>query len=124
MNRLAATFFATGAGFALIGMGWGIQMSASGDHTLSPAHGHLNLIGFVAMSVYGAFYALTPKLAATGLAKVHYLLAVAGVVIIVPGIVMAITQQGEAFAKIGSILVFLTMGLFVFQAARVALRGH
>ena len=47
MRSIPTWFFATGAVFALAGMVWGIQMSASHDHTLSPAHGHLNLIGFV-----------------------------------------------------------------------------
>ncbi len=61
MPRLASTFFLTAAIFALIGMVWGIQMSATHDHTLSPAHGHLNLIGFVLMSLFGAFYALFPR---------------------------------------------------------------
>lgn len=42
MTRLPTVFFATGAIFALLGMLWGIQMSASHDHTLSSAHGHFN----------------------------------------------------------------------------------
>ena len=69
MKSIPTAFFATGAVFALIGMAWGIQMSATHDHTLSPAHGHLNLIGFVAMSVFGAFYALSPGAAGSGLAN-------------------------------------------------------
>ncbi len=55
MRGTASLFFATGAVCALAGMAWGIQMSATHDHTLSPAHGHLNLIGFVAMSIFGAY---------------------------------------------------------------------
>ena len=54
MKSIASMFFAIGAVFALVGMIWGIQMSASQDHTLSPAHGHLNLLGFAAMSLFGS----------------------------------------------------------------------
>ncbi len=118
MNKTASAFFAVGAAFALIGMAWGIQMSASGDHSLSPAHGHLNLIGFVASSVYGAFYALNPNAASSGLAKIHLGSAIVGVLLIVLGIVMAITQQGETFAKIGSIVVLLSMLIFFVQTLR------
>jgi cbb3-type cytochrome oxidase subunit 1 len=118
MKSIATTFYASGAVFALIGMAWGIQMSASQDHTLSPAHGHLNLIGFVAMSVFGTYYALTPSAAASALSKAHYALTVLAVVILVPGIVMAITQQGEALAKAGSVLALLSMALFCFMVVR------
>ena len=65
MKSIPTWFFATAAIFALCGMVWGIQMSATHDHTLSPAHGHLNLIGFVSMSVFGTYYALTPSAAAS-----------------------------------------------------------
>lgn len=118
MKDTATRFFATGAIFALCGMIWGIVMSATHDHTLSPAHGHLNLIGFVVMTVFGTFYALTPRAAASRLAGIHYLLTVAAVLIIVPGIAMAISGSGEAAAKIGSVLALAAMGHFVFMVFR------
>jgi len=118
MKDIATRFFATGAIFALCGMVWGIVMSATQDHTLSPAHGHLNLIGFVVMIVFGTFYALTPSAAATRLASIHYFLALAAVVTIVPGIVMAISGSGEVLAKIGSVLTLAAMALFAFLVMR------
>lgn len=118
MNPIATRFFATAALFALCGMAWGIQMSATHDHTLAPAHGHLNLIGFVAMAVFGAYYALHETAATTRIAGIHYLLSVASVVIIVPGIVMAITGTGEILAKIGSVLALGSMALFAFTVLR------
>ncbi len=118
MKTTATKFFATGAIFALCGMVWGIQMSATNDHSLSPAHGHLNLIGFVAMSVFGTYYALTPRAAAGRLALVHYGMTVATVLVLTPGIVMAITGQGEVLAKLGSVLGVLSMALFAFVVLR------
>ena len=112
MAHLPKLFFATAAIFALAGMIWGIQMSASHDHTLSPAHGHLNLMGFVAMSVFGAYYALTPTAAASPVASVHYGVTVASVLVLVPGIVMAINGDGEILAQIGSLLAVVSMALF------------
>lgn len=118
MRTLPTWFFASAAIFALIGMIWGIQMSASHDHTLSPAHGHLNLIGFVAMSIFGTYYALTPHAAAGRLAKIHFSLTVATVLVLTPGIIMAITERGESLAQGGSILAVLSMTLFVFIVLR------
>ncbi len=118
MKSIASMFFAIGAVFALVGMIWGIQMSASQDHTLSPAHGHLNLLGFAAMSLFGSYYALSPQAAAAGLAKLHHGLATLSVIVLVPGIVMAITERGEGLAKSGSILAVLSMLLFLVIVLR------
>lgn len=118
MSRIPTLFFLTGACFALLGMAFGIFMAVTQDHSLSPAHGHLNLIGFVAMSVYGAYYALTPRAAASTLASVHFGLAVVSVLVIVPGIAMALSGAGEAVAKAGSLLAITSMGLFAFVVAR------
>lgn len=41
----------------------GIQMSASGDHTLGPAHAHLNLVGWATLGLFGVYDHLVPKTA-------------------------------------------------------------
>ena len=113
MKSVPTMFFATGAFFALLGMVWGIQMSATGDHSLSPAHGHLNLVGFVTMSIMGIYYALTPAAATSKWAKAHYFLTVVSVVILVLGIVMALSENGAVLAKAGSILAVLSTLIFL-----------
>lgn len=118
MQPIPRLYFATAAIFALIGMGWGIHMSATTDHTLGPAHGHLNLIGFVIMSIFGIYYALAPKAGASRLALVHYALTVITVIILVPGIAFAINGEGEMMAKAGSVLAVLTMLLFLVTILR------
>lgn len=118
MRGISNWFLASGALFALIGMGWGIQMSATHDHMLSPAHAHLNLIGFVAMSIFGFYYALTPSAATTGLAKIHLVVTLIAVILIIPGIVMAVTGTGEALAIIGSFLAVLSMAIFAYTILR------
>ncbi len=118
MRNLPTLFFATAAVFALCGMIWGTQMSARHDHTLSPAHGHLNLIGFVAMSVFGTYYTLTPSAQETRLAVLHYVFITATVLVLIPGIVLAITDRGETITQIGSILAVIFMAPFVFVVLR------
>lgn len=113
MKGLPITFIAAGAFCALIGMGWGIQMSASHDHLMAPAHAHLNLLGWVSLAIFGIFYHLVPAAADSMLAKIHLCLALAGVAAIVPGIYLAIQERGETLAAIGSILTILSMITFL-----------
>ncbi len=113
MRGLAFNFFVLGIVSVLVGMIWGIGMSATGDHTLSPAHAHLNLLGFVLFSVFGFYYHAVPDAAEGVLPKLHFGTAVLSVVIVVPGIVMAIQETGEAMAKVGSLLAVVSMILFL-----------
>ena len=125
MRNLPTLFFATGAVFVLIGMMWGIEMSITEDHTFAPAHAHLNLIGFVVMSLYGTFYALSPTAGKSRLAVIHYGLTTLAVIVMVPGIVMAISGQSLILAKVGSILALLSMSLYLFMVLRHGIgRAH
>lgn len=123
MNNLPKMFFAAAVLFALCGMIWGIQMSATHNHTLSPAHGHLNLIGFVMMSIFGTYYALTPHAGRSRIAGYHFLLNTATVLVLTPGIALAISGRAEVLAQIGSVLAVLSMALFGFVVLRYGV-GH
>ncbi|PHP66901.1 hypothetical protein CSC94_12445 [Zhengella mangrovi] len=123
MRGVAFLFFATAALWVTVGMAWGIHMSASGDHMLRSAHAHLNLIGWVTMGLFGVYYHLVPDAAGRMLAKVHYAVALLGVLTIVPGIVMAVTQQGETLAKVGSMLTLLSMVIFLYTVISTRTRA-
>lgn len=118
MQGIGRWFFTAGAVLALIGMGWGIQMAISQDHMLAPAHAHLNLVGWVTLSLFGVYYALTPRAADGWLPRVHLVLAVAGVVLMVPGIAIAVSGGSEALAATGSILTIASMLIFVVTILR------
>lgn len=112
MKGLSYWFFALGVLSVLIGMVWGIQMAATHDHLLSPAHAHLNLLGWVSFSIYAFFYHLVPNAAQGLLPKVHFALALVGLVVLVPGIAMAHMGVNEGIAAAGSILSLLSMLVF------------
>ncbi|MDQ2090982.1 hypothetical protein [Marimonas arenosa] len=113
MKGVALYFFVTAVLAVTGGMIWGIQMSATGNHMLAGAHAHLNLVGWATMALFGIYYHLTPAASEAALAKIHYGVALAGLVIMVPGIVQAIRQTGETMAKIGSVLTLLSMVIFL-----------
>jgi len=118
MKGIAYNFFLVAVISVTLGMMWGIQMSATNDHLLSPAHAHLNLIGWVTMGLFGIYYVLTPHAAQATLARIHFWLALAGLVVIVPGIVMAIREVGETLAILGSFLTLASMLVFGWTVLR------
>lgn len=114
MKGIAFWFFAVAALCVTIGMGWGIQMSASGNHLMAGAHAHLNLVGWVTMGLFGMYYHAVPAAGERGLAKVHFIVALAGVIVMIPGIALAISERTEMLAVIGSLLTFASMLIFLF----------
>ena len=118
MRGVSRWFFGLAIINIIIGMAWGIQMAATNNHTLAPAHAHLNLIGWVSFAIIGIYYHLIPNAADGLMAKVHFLVAAAGLVLIVPGIVQAHQQSGETLAKIGAILTLLGMVIFALNVLR------
>ncbi|RCW22557.1 hypothetical protein DFR48_10879 [Ciceribacter lividus] len=123
MRGISFWFFMTAIVYVTLGMIWGIVMAATGDHRLAAAHAHLNLVGWVTLALFGIYYHLVPAAGEHLLAKVHFAVATAGVVLIVPGIAMALTGAGELLAKVGSVLTLASMLLFavvVFRSRKTA----
>lgn len=70
--NISRGFLVTGALYLLVGLAFGMQMGASGDHTLSPVHAHINLLGFTLMTLFGLAYRLIPALNVGALALAHF----------------------------------------------------
>lgn len=117
MRGLAYFCMLSASAYALAGMGFGIVMAASHDHTLSPAHAHLNLLGWVTMAIYGLYYHAVPAAADSRLARIQVAVATLGVWIMIPGIAIAILGMSEGPAALGSLLTILGMALFVVRVA-------
>ncbi|MFT6557066.1 MAG: cbb3-type cytochrome oxidase subunit 1 [Sneathiella sp.] len=101
---------------------WGVQMSASADHALYPAHAHLNLLGWVSFALFGLYYHVQQKAAESVLSTVHFWMATAGLVLMIPGIVLALREIDETLVKLGSLLTVGAMLLFVFIIFRYRIR--
>lgn len=119
MKGLSRWFLLAAITSVVVGMAWGVQMAASHDHTLSGAHAHLNLVGWVSFSIFAFYYHLVPQSAEGWLPKLHFALSAGGLVLFVPGIVMAIQERGEALVGLGALLTLA--GMLTFLA--VVLRG-
>lgn len=100
------------------GMAWGIIMAATSDHSLGVAHGHLNLIGWVGLAVFAFYYHSVPAAAESTLAKVHLAVAVVGLLLVIPGIVITLQGGIPHVAKAGSVVTLLSMLIFGFTILR------
>lgn len=121
MPRVSSAFFTVATLCGLSGMIWGSYMGATHDHAMMPAHAHLNLLGWVTLSIMGGYYAL-PGNQPRVLAWVNFVLSALGAILMavllpqvltekLPGAIMPIA---EAPAILGMICFLIS----VISAAR------
>ena len=84
MPRISLAFFTVAALCGLTGMGWGAFMGATQHFELAPAHAHLNLLGWVSLSIMGGFYALVGGPPNNLLGWVNFTLSAIGVIVLTP----------------------------------------
>ncbi len=100
--------------YALVAMTLGITMGISQDHSQMPTHAHLNLLGWVSMSLYALVYRQWPAAGSTKLALAHFWVANAGALLLNAGVyaLMAGNAALEPVAIVGSLITILGMLIF------------
>ena len=111
MKSLPYYFIGIATLFALAGMAYGINMAATTDFTLAPAHAHNNLLGWVSMAIFGLYYRAVPG-AITRLAVVHFWVALVANLVFPVGIALVLLNRGEVLATAGGVLEILSMLIF------------
>jgi hypothetical protein len=121
---LASRFLRLSVLYALIGIALGIVMAATRDVAQVPTHAHINLLGFVAMAIYGFFYRLYPAAEGGWMAAAHFWVANAGFVglMIAVGAIHGGYEAAEAGASVFSLVVILGMALFAMIVFRATAR--
>ncbi|HEY4077317.1 MAG TPA: hypothetical protein VGM26_10355 [Rhizomicrobium sp.] len=125
MPRVSAAFFAMGALCVLMGMFWGMHMAMNKDFALMPAHAHLNLVGWVTMSLYGTFYALTANTLSPRLAWSNFAISALGVLVMIPSLAMMLSSGNdklEPLVATGSALTVIGLLVFGVSVARELVR--
>ncbi|MBI5136320.1 MAG: cbb3-type cytochrome c oxidase subunit I [Nitrospirae bacterium] len=112
VERYILRFFYACIGYALIGFSWGAIQSGipSIRHFLEApparfiilAHGHINLLGWVEMAIFGASYYIIPRILkravySEGLVKVHFWSHNLGLCLMVVGFFIAGLKGGQLF---------------------------
>ncbi len=65
-------------------------------------------MGWVSVALYGLYYHAMPAVAETRLAKIHVAAATLGVLLLAPGIALAVLGITEGVAAIGSLVTILS----------------
>jgi hypothetical protein len=104
----------------LAGMIWGLQMAIVDNHSAYPAHAHLNLLGFVALFLFGIFYRLNPVIEASRLAIPQVWVWIVATIVLSIGVGLVHTGHkiGDPIAAIGSSVVFADAVLFTWLVFR------
>ncbi|HEY3148275.1 MAG TPA: hypothetical protein VGJ75_18095 [Dongiaceae bacterium] len=105
--------FRTSVVLALVAAGLALWMTATHDLRALPAETLLNVLGWASFMIYGLYYRAVAGVS-TGLARLHYFVALAGVVVEAIGI--AGTEWGNPFFDpiriIGALIVAVGFVLF------------
>ncbi len=120
MSRWPNAFFMMAAIYIVIGTCWGMYMSVTHDFATSPAHAHLNLLGFVSLSVMGAFYALVGRNTPRWLVKTNFFLNNIGVIAMISALVLLFTGKATQ-AQLAPLLMLggplIILGFITFLSA-------
>jgi peptidoglycan/LPS O-acetylase OafA/YrhL len=117
MPKVSDLFFKTAVVFLILGIGAGLQMAISGDHSAFPAHAHINLLGWVTSAIFGGYYALNPAKAARKIAMIHYGLYTLGLVVMLPALYLMLHGGQTALEPVvagGSLIVAAAVLIFAF----------
>lgn len=118
--RASTLSLCTAVCLGIVGMCIGIAMAASGDHSVFPAHAHLNLLGWVSLFLIGIFYRLHPALDASRIALVQSAVWICGTIVLTCGVAAIYLgrPEFEPVAIIGSLMVLGDMLLFAYLVFR------
>ena len=118
--RYDLIFLTTALLCLLVGEGVGIYMGMAQNFLLSPAHAHLNVLGWVTLAAFGLMHRAYPGLASSRLAAPQCALAVASNIAMPTGLALMLLDVDTTLLKIASFGVILATALFVLMFVRKA----
>lgn len=123
-SGLAQVCFAMASLSAVLGIALGMFMGIQNDHTLTPVHAHINLIGWVSLFLFGVYYHLHPQVVGW-LAKLQVALVAVGAVMAFGNLALMLTTGDRSLLVItivGSVMVFAGFLMFCVVVWREGLR--
>jgi hypothetical protein len=119
MKRVDVYFLLLATVLLICGAVLGIVMGAREDFQLVPVHAHLNLAGWASLALFGLTYRAYPELAATNLARYHFIISASASVLLPFGIGLAVLRNSPGLAIFSSILWLLGVLMFLAQIVRL-----
>ena len=119
MTRVDIYFLLLATVLLICGATLGIVMGAREDFLLAPVHAHLNLAGWASLALFGLTYRAYPELAATKLARYHFIVSATASVMLPIGIGLAVLRSQPGLAIFSSMLWLLGVLMFLAQLVRL-----
>jgi hypothetical protein len=119
MKRVDIYFLLLATVLLTCGAVLGIVMGAREDFQLVPVHAHLNLAGWASLALFGLVYRSYPQLAATKLARWHFIVSATASVLLPIGIGLAVLRAQPGLAITAALLWLLGVLMFLFQLTRL-----
>lgn len=119
MKRVDVYFLLLATILLICGAVLGITMGMRQDFQLVPVHAHLNLAGWASLALFGLTYRAYPQLAATSLARFHFIISASGAVLLPIGIGLAVLKNSQGIAILGALLWFVGVLMFLIQLIRL-----
>jgi hypothetical protein len=131
MPQVSRNYFRAAAIFLLVGVAMGLQMSISGEHNVTGAHAHLNLVGGVTSAIFGTYFALEREKARLWWAALHFWIVLVSVAVMTGALYLLLLGYGVMAPVVatGSIVYAAGVALFVWivfspEPSASALRDH
>lgn len=119
MKRVDIYFLLLATVLLICGATLGIVMGSREDFTLVPVHAHLNLAGWASLGLFGLTYRAYPQLAATKLARYHFIVSAIASVLLPIGIGLAVLRNEPGLAIVSSLLWLIGVLMFLAQIIRL-----
>lgn len=125
MPHISSLYFKVAAIFLVFSLAAGLQMSISGAHTITGAHAHAALVGWVGSALFGTYFALEPAKAVTRLAWTQFWVATLSAAVMILSLYLLLLGQAwaETFVAAGAIG-YLAGALLFALAVFVEVEAH
>ncbi len=120
MEQRALAWLKAAVVYFVIGVGLGLHMGATHDHTLAPVHAHINLLGWASMALIGFFVLHFGSRLNAKLERVQFWLHQVGaaVMLIALAVLMAGRTAVEPVVGLSSLVVGVSVLLFAINVFR------
>jgi cbb3-type cytochrome oxidase subunit 1 len=117
---LSKRYLILGAIFGVTAMIMGIVMGAKENFSLAPVHAHLNLVGWVALTLYGVVYKIYPEMTQGKLAGIQFWCASLGVIFLVVPLTFLLLGNHKIIPilAVGELLTLATLAMFLVNLWR------
>ena len=118
MNSLARICWVVAPVYLLIGMVLAIGISLDRNFQFVPTHAYFYLLGGITIALYGTFYALQPWAASWAVSRAQVALANLAVVLMFPGIILALEEVTNGVAFAASVCALVSVAMFLYIVIR------